>query len=89
MNDESNEEVVINPILPILFANIQSELTKSKIFLLQMKVNPEDVDPATLDVEQTDVNVVYKNFDSLKFNICFEAFEYKENAQFVSINFDR
>ena len=88
MSDESNEDIISNPILPLLFANIRSELTTNPVFLLEMKVNPEEVDPDSLDPNKVELNSVYKNFDTLDFNIVFNLFEYKENQSFASHKFD-
>lgn len=88
MNDESNEDVAKKPIIPIILSNIRAELSKNRLFLLEMKVNPDEVDPATLDVNQTEVNQVYHNFDKLAFNFAFSLFEYKDNAELVCTKFD-
>ena len=44
MSDQSNEDIITKPILPILFDNIREELTKNRLFLMEMKVNAQDID---------------------------------------------
>ena len=89
MSDQSNEDIISKPILPILFDNIREELTKNRLFLLEMKVNPEDIDSDRLDSTKIELNSVYKNFDVLDHQIVFNLFEFKENKDLVSLEFKK
>ena len=88
LSDDRNEDALSYPVLPILFDNIRAELSKNALFLLEMKVNPGNVDPEQLDPNKSELSQVKKTFETLEFEISFNLFEYKDNKDFVSQKFD-
>ena len=88
MSEESNEDVLDQPIIPLICQSIMTEKKPSKLYVVEMKVNPIEVLSDHTDGE-SDLLKTYDKTDRLIHDIVFNLFQYRENNTFTDLPLEK